>query len=180
MILVCPLSRVAEQLALYNPERVVSLLDPGWAFPELGPSYTGRHLRLQFHDIHFPIESQVAPETRHVDRLLAFLNGWDPLDTLLIHCRAGISRSTATAFIAACFHNPNTDEQEIAAGLRRASPLARPNETLIRLADDAMGRRGRMSDAIASSGQNLSSWVGVDEGHPFEMPSMYPRTRKTL
>jgi predicted protein tyrosine phosphatase len=180
MILVCPLSKVAELMTLHNPKRVVSLLDPGSAFPELGPSYMGRHLRLQFHDVNFPLESQVPPETTHVDHLLHFLNRWDPADTLLIHCRAGISRSTATAFIAACFHNPNADEREIAAGLRRAAPLARPNETLIRLADRAMERSGRMSEAIASTGQNLSSWVGVDEAHPFEMPSMYSQTRKIL
>jgi hypothetical protein len=89
--------------------------------------------------------------------------------------RTGIGRSTAAAFIAACLHNPHVDEQEIAGALRRASPLARPNETLIKLADVAMRRNGRMSAAIAETGRDLP-WIEVDEGVPFDMPSTFRPT----
>lgn len=174
-IFVCPLSKMAELVARHNPSRVVSLLDPESEFPELGLDYVGRHLRLMFHDIHAPCENMVAPGARHVDLLLSFLKRWDPQDTLLIHCRAGIGRSTAAAFIAACLHNPNTDEMEIAAQLRRASPLARPNETIIQIADKALGRRGRMTAAIINTGQNLP-WLRVVESEPFQLPAKFPST----
>lgn len=176
-ILVCPLSKVIDMIAARTPGRIVSLLDPGFTFPEAGPAYVDRHLRLCFHDIHVPTEGHVMPSAKHLDTLLAFLAAWDRTAPLLIHCRAGIGRSTATAFIAACLHNPYTDEQEIAVALRRVSPLARPNETLIQLADGVMRRHGRMSEAIAETGRGLP-WIDVDEGEPFDMPSTYRRTKR--
>jgi predicted protein tyrosine phosphatase len=168
-----------SMVATHTPERIVSLLDPGYAFPETGPAYFGRHLRLCFHDIHIPTDSQVVPTAKHIEELLAFLSLWSRQAPILIHCRAGIGRSTATAFITACLHNPHADELEIAGTLRRASPLARPNETLVQLADAAMSRNGRMSEAIAETGRDLS-WIDViehlknyDEGVPFEMPATF-------
>ena len=60
---------------------------------------------------------------------------------MLIHCFAGVSRSTAAAFIAACALAPNRDEATIARALRAASPTATPNARLVALADAALGRR---------------------------------------
>ncbi len=171
-ILVCPLSKVMSLIATHAPERIVSLLDPGFTFPETGPAYFGRHLRLHVHDVHVPTEGQIVPTAKHVGDLLAFLTPWSRNAPILIHCRAGIGRSTAAAFIAACLHNPHADEREIAGALRRASPLARPNETLIKLADAAMRRNGRMSEAIAETGRDLP-WIEVDEGVPFAMSSTF-------
>jgi predicted protein tyrosine phosphatase len=170
-ILVSPLSRVPGLLAAHAPERVVSLLDPDYEFPDLGPSYQGRHLRLRLHDVHERSAGQVAPTSEHVDQLLRFLAGWHRTSTLLIHCRAGIGRSTATAFIAACLHQPHLDERAIALELRRISPLARPNEVLVDLADAAMGRAGRMNAAIVETGRDLR-WHHVGENVPFEMSVM--------
>ncbi len=174
-ILVCPLSKLTEMIADHTPERIVSLLDPDGTFPEAGPAYVNRHLRLGFHDIHVPTEALVMPSARHIDDLLAFLAAWERTAPILVHCRAGIGRSTATAYIAACLLNPFTDEHVIAVVLRRVSPLARPNETLIRLADRAMRRNGRMREAIAKTGQGLPP-IDVDEGEAFEMPSAYRRS----
>jgi len=168
MILVCPLSQVSELIALHRPGCVVSLLDPEGSFPDLGPDYVGRHLRLGFHDICVPGEHLVMPSAEHVAALLGFLRAWDRNDPLLIHCRAGISRSTAAAFVAACYANPDTSEYEIAVALRRAAPLARPNETLVRLADAALGRSGRMSEAIAATAHDLP-WIEVEEAEPAEL-----------
>jgi predicted protein tyrosine phosphatase len=176
-ILVCPLSQVMDVISTRAPERIVSLLDPEFAFPEAGPAYQGRHLRLRFHDVHLPGDGQVAPTARHVDGLLAFLSTWERSAPILIHCRAGISRSTATAFIAACLYNPHADEGEIAAALRRASPLARPNGTLIELADAALSRSGRMSKAMKETGRGLP-WIEVSENVAFEMPSSYTSSIK--
>ena len=171
-ILVCPLSRVSEMVALHSPGRVISLLDPEWPFPDLGPRYAGLHLRLGFHDVHVAADDEVAPAAEHVAELIHFLSAWTRRDPLLIHCRAGISRSTAAAFVAACLANPHAREHEIAVALRRAAPVARPNETLVRLADNAMGRSGRMSEAIARTGRGLS-WIDIDEGLPFKLESAY-------
>ena len=177
-IIVCPLSKVALLVAARAPERIVSLLDPDSAFPETG-AHVGKHLRLRLHDAHVAAPGRVLPGAEHVAELLAFVGQWDRSAPILIHCRAGIGRSTAAAFITACLHNPHAAEHEIALALRRASPLARPNETLIKLADAALGRRDRMCRAISETGRNLS-WSEIEvalrlegEGRVFEMPSAF-------
>ena len=163
---VCPLSQVAQLVETRAPELIVSLLDPGWVFPEFGSALQGRHLRLRLHDVHSSSDGEIAPATKHIDDLLAFLGRWQRSGPILFHCRAGIGRSPAAAFIAACFLNCEVDELEVASTLRRVSPTARPNESLIRLADGVMGRCGRMSTAIAETGRGLP-WPEVDEGFAF-------------
>ena len=170
-ILVSPLSKVSDLVADRAPERVVSLLDPDATFPEFGSAYVGHHLRLQFHDVHHPTGGEVGATAKHIDDLLAFLAQWRRSAPLLIHCRAGMGRSPAAAFIAACLYNPSVDELAIARALRRISSTARPNESLISLADAALGRCGRMTKAIVETGWDLS-WPPVDEGSPFEFPAV--------
>jgi len=176
-IFVCPRSKVTEMIKRHNPSKVVSLLDPGSWFPELGPAYAEKHLRLEFHDVHVPVLTHIFPGPAHIDQFLPFISTWDPEGSLLIHCHAGIGRSPAAAFIAACFHNPQTDELDIALELRRASALARPNEQWIRVADDAMGRKGRMIAAITETGRNLR-FPQVVEGQAFQLPSVFSASTK--
>ena len=165
-ILVCPLSRVREMVAAHAPALVISLLDPDSLFPDLGASYHDRHLRISVHDICLPQRGLVVPEATHVRELLRFLATWDRSRPLLIHCQAGISRSTATAYVAACLAHPDQDEYQLALTLRRTAPLARPNSTIVALADREMGRGGRMIAAIERTGADLT-WPGVEEGESF-------------
>lgn len=155
-------------VAVHTPELIVSLLDPDFAFPELGSEYAERHLCLRMHDAHESSELQVVPTMAHVDRLLGFLGLWQRSAPVLEHCRAGIGRSTAVGFMAACLYNPTVGEVDIALTLRRVSPLARPNEILVKLADTAMTRNGRMLTAIKKTGRDLS-WHNIDENVPFEI-----------
>ena len=80
---------------------------------------------------------------------------------MVVHCWAGISRSTAAAFAALCAINPGVDEELIARRLREASPTAYPNRLMIRLADAALGRRGRMVEAIEGIGRGVVALEAV-------------------
>ena len=161
------------------PERVVSLLDPEVTFPDFGPAYEGRHLRLRLHDVHFPNASEIGPASTHVEQLLAFFRLWQRRAPLLIHCRAGFGRSPAAAFVALCFFNPDADELALAKAFRAVAPHARPNESLIRVADAAMERRGRMHAAIIDTGRGLT-WPAIAEGVPFELPAVFQTPKKAL
>ena len=103
---------------------------------------------------------------RWSSRLLDFGRGWDGAAPMVVHCFAGISRSTASAFAIACERNPHADELEIALAMRRASPSAFPNRRIVALADDILGRRGRMVEAVEAMGGNGF----VAEGVPFDLP----------
>ncbi|MDX2276196.1 MAG: hypothetical protein NW206_12165 [Hyphomonadaceae bacterium] len=169
-IIVCPLSRAPEIARERKPSHAVSLLDPGSAFPELGLS---QHLQTGVHDIEVEAEGMDACCDKRMSAILDFVSGWDhQTGPILIHCWAGISRSTATAFITACVHNPGIDEAAIAAALRAASPTASPNRRFIALADATLGRNGRMSRAIERIGRG-PPWYEVVEATPFSLPARF-------
>ena len=173
-IAVCPLSRVPDRIRALRPARVISLLDPYTRFPDTG--YGERHLRVTMHDIVADAPGALAPTQAHIEQILTFIEGWNGDAPLLEHCFAGISRSSATAFIAACLHNPRADEHAIAVALRAASANARPNGRMIDLADIVLGRNGRMSAALHETGRELP-WLDIQENDPFSIPSVFEATR---
>ena len=110
------------------------------------------HLRVQVDDITESMDGFVAPDASHVAQVMDFVRNWDRASPMVIHCYAGISRSTASAFTAACMLNPHRDESEIAQRIRAASPIASPNRLIVSLADKALGRNGRMVRALDDMG----------------------------
>lgn len=167
-LLVCPLSQVETARALHRPSHLISLLSPtspAEAWPAAGSDET--QLRLAFHDIAEPREGFLAPDAALVARLLHFAADWDGARPMLVHCWAGVSRSTAAAFIIACQRSPARSEAEIAQALRLAAPYATPNPLLVRLADAALNRAGRMTAAILAIGRGADT----DEGALFALPS---------
>jgi len=123
------------------------------------------HLKVAVDDITEPMEGYVAPSEVHIEQVLNFVRGWDRGAPLVIHCYAGVSRSTASAFAAACMLNPHRDEMAIARQIRAASPIASPNRLIVGLADKALGRQGRMLRALDDIGP-ASMMV---EGKPFRV-----------
>ena len=165
MIHVCSLARLHDTVASTGARHVVSLLGlednlrrPATVLPE-------NHLWLQLHDISTPLEGFIMPQAEHVEALIAFVQGWRREAPLVMHCYAGVSRSTAAAYVAACALRPEREEHAIAAALRRASPTATPNALIVALADDLLGRGGRMTAAIAAIGQGAFA----TEAEPFRL-----------
>ena len=126
--------------------------------PELAPE---RHLKLVMNDISAPRIGLVVPGAEHVERLIRFVREWDRRESMVIHCWAGISRSTAAAYIALTVLNPTANEVDLARQIRAFSTTATPNPRLVALADDALTRDGRMIDAIAAIGRGKSAMEGV-------------------
>ena len=110
-------------------------------------------------DIVEHIEGYVAPAEEHVGDLLRFVRAWDRGAPLVVHCYAGISRSTAGAFVTACALNPNRNEMKIAQALRDASPTATPNARIVAHADRLLGRDGRMIAAIREIGPGMAAYA---------------------
>jgi predicted protein tyrosine phosphatase len=163
MIVVCSLARLSNTVRDHRARHVVSLLKDGDKVfrPEgVGPR---DHLWLSMDDIADEIDGMVPPGEQHVARLIEFLPRWDRRSPLVVHCFAGISRSSAAAFIAACHAEPNIDEGELARRIRAASPTASPNPRLVALADHYLGRNGRMVRAVTEIGRGHMAY----EAEPF-------------
>ena len=165
------MSRVESVVAERAPESVLSLLEPEFSSPYTGPAYAGRHLRLDFHDVEIATWDENPPSVEDVRRILTFVGAWKRDAPILIHCRAGVSRSPAAAYVAACALNPRVDEAEIALALRAVAPFVRPNAALVRLADAELSRQGRMCLALDLFEPRRIS----GEGALFEFPSTFAR-----
>jgi predicted protein tyrosine phosphatase len=165
MIHVCSLARLAETVEDTGSGHVVSLLGDGFAIDWPKGIAPKNHLRLRFDDISSPLDGYVLPEEEHVAELLDFVRDWDRRAPLVVHCFAGISRSTASAFASVCALNPHRDERDIANALRRASPTATPNIRIVSLADRLLSRDGRMVSAIEGIGRGILA----GEAMPFRL-----------
>lgn len=165
MLIVCPLNSAQGLVDTHGASHVVSLLGPDTAHRTFTGIALDNHLRLTFHDIIAPAEGFVSPQVTDAERLVAFLERWNRCAPLVIHCWAGISRSTASAFTALCMYRPRDDEEELAWKLRAASPSATPNRLIVSHVDSLLGRRGRMLRAVEAIGRGEDCY----EGTPFVM-----------
>jgi predicted protein tyrosine phosphatase len=163
MIIVCGLSAVQAQVDKHGVGRVVSLLGPDTPHRKFEGITSDQHLKLTFHDVVEMMEGFSAPRATDAEKLVGFIDSWDRKKPLLIHCWAGISRSTASAYTALCMLRPKADEEELAFELRAASPSATPNRLIISYTDALLGRQGRMSRAIEKIGRGENAF----EGTPF-------------
>ena len=165
MIHVCSLARLQETVDDTGARHVVSLLADEDRIERPSAIVEQNHLWLRLHDISSPLDGYIFPEEEHVADLIDFVRRWDRRAPLVVHCYAGISRSTASAFASVCALNPHRDEKSIALALRRASPTATPNVRIVSLADRLLGRDGRMVAAIETIGRG----VLATEGTPFRL-----------
>lgn len=162
---VSSLSKLHDTVLATGASHVVTLINaktPVERPPSIPPD---RHLFIGVSDILAPMDGHILPGEEHVLRLNEFVDGWDRSRPLVIHCWAGISRSTAAAYITACRLRPDQDEHAIAQRLRNAAPSATPNLKLVTAADALLGRNGRMIAAIESIGRGADAF----EGTPFEL-----------
>jgi predicted protein tyrosine phosphatase len=162
---VCPLSRVGETVRASGARSLVTLINRGTPIKRPDEIAPERHLLVAVSDIVAEMDGHILPGESHVGALLDFVGRWDRAAPLLIHCWAGVSRSTAAAFIAACALSPHRDEAEIAALIRSNSPTATPNARLVAIADGMLDRRGRMTGAVEGIGRGQE----CDEAIPFAL-----------
>jgi predicted protein tyrosine phosphatase len=161
MIIVGPLSKVQPLVDAHGVRHVMTLLAPETPHETPRGVDQERHLKLFFHDIVQHMDGHTPPTAADAERMLAFFQSWQREAPMLIHCWAGISRSTAAAFTALCMLRPAADEEELALELRRASPSATPNRLIVSLADDILGRQGRMVKAVEKIGRGADAFEGV-------------------
>jgi predicted protein tyrosine phosphatase len=138
---------------------VLSILDPGWPEPEPIRNFDlERRLRLHFHDVIEPMPGWIAPERWDVELLLAFGRKLKQTASpaaqadethLLVHCHAGVSRSTASAILLLAQSNPSERAHDIVGQVIRLRPQAWPNLRIIELGDALLGRDGEIVASVS-------------------------------
>ncbi len=186
MIYVTSLDHLETTIDTHRPARLISLL-PLEEIDEVvaRPDYMDedQHLKIGVHDISEEIPDLIAPGREHAAMVVAFIEAWDKArqsgaedGPLVVHCRMGISRSGAAAFIALCMLSEPGQEHAIAQEMRRRGAHIQPNPLLVKHADDILGREGRMIAAVETLGRGtgynempwleMALWTETDEASP--------------
>jgi predicted protein tyrosine phosphatase len=165
MIHVCSLAALPETVKATGASHILTVMAKVDQVQRPQSVLAANHLKVQVDDITEHMDGFLAPNESHIEQVLNFVRGWDRSAPMVIHCYAGISRSTASAFAAVCMLNPHRDEISIARQIRAASPIASPNRLMVSLADKALGRDGRMLRALDEMGPGSMTV----EGRPFRI-----------
>lgn len=150
-ITVCGLDELADHCDA-RVSHVLSILDPEWPAPEVFGTF-GEHekLEIRFHDVIEEHPGTIAPAHMHIQQLLAFgsrLGLEPPADAhLLVHCHAGVSRSSASMALLIAQAMPNRSGDAIFADILRIRPQIWPNLRIVEIGDGALGRNGDLIDA---------------------------------
>lgn len=93
--------RKSQELALSEPGKynIISILEPNMEAPIEVSNCSKAYLPLNFHDIEYVLEGYVHPTEQHVQEALDWARN---KDDLIVACRAGISRSSAIAYLIQC------------------------------------------------------------------------------
>jgi predicted protein tyrosine phosphatase len=140
---------------------VLSILDPGWPDPEPIRNFDlNRRLKLHFHDVIEPVPGWIPPERWDVELLLAFgrnlsetaHRNWTAVTEhhLLVHCHAGVSRSTASAILLLAQSEPHRPAHDIVGQVIRLRPRAWPNLRIIEIGDALLGRDGEIVTSVST------------------------------
>jgi predicted protein tyrosine phosphatase len=141
---------VAELGLQSSVSHILGILDPGTPVPEgyVHHPAAGRD-EFRFYDIVTAEAGRALPSEADMAAILAVgdrLAG-SQVRHLLVHCYAGISRSTAAAIALMSQRNPGR-EADIFAALADIRPHAWPNTVLVAHADRLLGRGGALVEAL--------------------------------
>lgn len=160
-IYVCPLAQIRRTVQESGARTLLTLINKGTPVPRPAEIAPERHRYVAISDIVEAQDGHILPGDAHVEEVIAVARDWDQTEPLLIHCWAGVSRSTAAAYIATCALSEARCEFELARTLRERSPTATPNALMIRVADRLLKRQGRMIEAVAGIGRGEDCFEGV-------------------
>jgi HEAT repeat protein/predicted protein tyrosine phosphatase len=131
-------------------EYLISIGSPGVPEPKTFHKVPNR-LRRSFNDLETPVDDpdRVLPTLDDVVQIIDFaLKMSVSPGNLLVCCQNGISRSTAAALTVCAAVLGRGKEREAWDLVLAARPQARPNRWIVELADEALGRNGKLAGAI--------------------------------
>lgn len=133
---------------------VISINNPGEEPPRPLRVHDGKHLILAFHDITDPPSGGMVPPAREdVAKILAFAEGIEEADEVLVHCAAGISRSSAAALaiIASKLEPTAENAQQAIQEVIAIKDVIHPNHNMVVDTDHLLGYGGHLRAAYAST-----------------------------
>jgi predicted protein tyrosine phosphatase len=154
-ITVCSLLELEDHSSV-EYDYIVSILDPDTPEPEALAAF-GPHTRctLRFHDAVSALGSLTLPQPNHIRELLTFGAGIEARHRVLLHCQAGLCRSTAAALLLLAQSDPASTPETVVGRLLEIAPHAWPNVRMLQLGDEMLSYDGRLVEAMQPHYQSM-------------------------
>ncbi len=165
-VIITPLNRLEQVLRDYQPSHLVSLLSPEQVIAAPVDMPGLQHLRLAIPGD----EHDITLDEKAMTDLLDFVRLWGAFEPIMLQCSDGISRSMAAAFILMCDRLDHVQEKHIAAAIEMRAPHGRANRLMVQIADDLLGRQGRMNEAMAAMGAKAGASAEADRDMVVQIP----------
>jgi predicted protein tyrosine phosphatase len=162
-IIICSLHHLSEALRHYQPQHVISILSDYERVRFAAPTFGDRTvLELRFDDLTYSSDRFVAPSRIDVHSLIEFARKWAAKTTMLVHCRAGASRSVAGAAIAAAA----VGRDDLIERVLLAKSYFKPNQKMLEIADGLLVP----NPDLKGSARRIRSAGRKDEWGPVGIP----------
>ena len=147
--------------------KAIGIVDPG---ADVVP--TEKYHIERCHDIREDLEPWITPQKEQFQRILDFSKDFIDDDKVMVHCSAGISRSTAVGIMILIQHG--FTEEEAFAKIYSVRPHMYPNSLILIYADELLGRDGKLveyfrnwcknkkADPVNFAGQDNVDKAGID------------------
>ena len=145
-ITIAPLDFVRSTHRRMAFSHAISILGPRDCvpFPSIAPAKT---LQLDFEDVGYTSEYGRAADENDIGKIIEFSRQWGGKGNMLVHCKAGTSRSPAAAMIALA----SVEVPEINLALESLLKLKnyyRPNSIMLRIAERLLDRKDLLIEAV--------------------------------
>lgn len=151
-------NQVRKHAKRFEATHILSLIERGRVIYRPRSVVRERHLTVYCDDVVNPDMPQ-APTREHVEQILAFGRRLPEDARLLVHCEAGVSRSTAAAFLILTQHiggaggaGEKHNVEQAAARLLAARPQARPNPLILKYGAEILG-----CPSLVQAGEKISA-----------------------
>jgi predicted protein tyrosine phosphatase len=125
------------------PTKIISLVEEDLIFQG------DHHLHVRFDDIAKPITGRVHPTEDHLRQILEFADSFTDDDRVLVHCHAGISRSTAVAIAVLIHHGWSYDAAY--QHVENVRPILLPNKLIIKYVDERFALGGKLIELVETN-----------------------------
>ena len=135
---ICSLDAVREtDVSIYDG--IITIEDTNIEEPFRVDGDYPKQLVLRFDDISVPIDDFVEPQKKHIIQALSFADTIGD-GSLLVHCHAGISRSSAIALAIIAKRLGAGKEEDSVKILENINSYAHPNKTIVWMTDEILER----------------------------------------
>jgi len=138
---ICGVAELHEVITAYQPTRIISTITQSEAL-----NLPAAHLHINVGDITSDLDGHVLPAMHHLLEVLEFTKNLTDDDRLLIHCFAGMSRSTAFAIAVLIQHG--MDYVEAFKHVAMIRPILLPNRLIIKLIDQHFSLQGDLINLV--------------------------------